>query len=192
MIGSKVYNSPAEDSVSVRLCLDCSSPLGRNNKTGRCRRHAAKVTNADPVFQAARLAGIRARFKDPEVRRRAARDIQIKNRLARRDPETKARLSDMAKARARLDDPEVKAKWRAGRHAAGQRRSETVMAWCPPQYRDLYRYLKFSKKLLAAEAKAAVLAQIPPFELRLWRVRNGAAIYTVPLKNTLGGIARAA
>lgn len=101
----------------------------------------------------------------------------------------------LAKARARSREPEARAKYLASRPAAGRKRSETALAWCPAQYREDYRILTRSKAMSAAEAKAFILARLTPFERALHAVSRGAGIVIAqPLRRrdpdfTLGGVA---
>lgn len=110
-----------------------------------------KERMADPAFREIwgdRVrAGIHRSMQDPvklEARRENGR-----------------RLAKSGKhASTMLWDPEVRAR-------AAASRSETMLAWCPPSYRDLYRSLRRRSDMCAAEAKAAVLAQIEADRRRL-------------------------
>lgn len=46
------------------------------------------------------------------------------------------------------------------RRAAGRKRHETVMAWCPPEYRPEHHRLVRSKLIPSAEAQRIILQQI--------------------------------
>jgi hypothetical protein len=193
-----------------RTCSDCSSPITRQSKTGRCRVCSLAATNADPELKARQLAAVREYSNRPEVRA-ASRERLAKYRenmpeadrekRRQRGYEQAATVLLSAEIRARSNSPEAKAK-------AGARRTETVLAWCPPPYRDLYRTLKKSQRYLAAEARALVeeaiaadkrraKARPDTFERQMARIAAGAAVMDAPdfrtagPQFTLGGIASA-
>ena len=116
---------------------------------------------------------------DPEIRARTA--IARAEYLAR--PETKEKLrlrigayiagmpeEERQRRRehgirlyhTRLNTPEVRAKSNApeARAQAGRARSDTVLAWCPPELRDAYRALT-RKGVKTADARRAIEAEIP-------------------------------
>lgn len=159
------------------ICLDCAGPVSRQSRTSRCRACALAVLNASPAFAASRTAGIRRRYEDPVFRARKARAIHARHMAARRNPETAERLNrNIWIARQRLTDPDVRAKFLAGRAAAGRKRSATVLKWCPPDRIEEYRSLTRSKRMKAAEARRMIEETMTPFERQLTRVRNGAGI----------------
>lgn len=159
------------------VCSDCPSPISRGSKTGRCNPCALRHRNADPVFQAKRIAAIRKSYREPAKRAAAAKRIYAFHQAARRDPAKRERLDrNIWIARERLTDPAVLAKMESRRAHAGRKRTETCLAWCPPELRDEYRHLVRSKRLPAAEAKATILATLTPFERQMWAVRNGAGL----------------
>jgi hypothetical protein len=183
-----------------RTCSDCPSPITAQSRTGRCRRCAASIIARSPEHIAKRSASYTRRLlTDPAFRAKKAREIHARNMAARRDPEKAARLlAVIHKNREGLATPQAKAKWLAGRAAAGRKRHETVMAWCPPEYRAEYRFLRLTKKLLAREAKAVILAQLTPFERQMQAVRMGARLINKPVFRrpdydyTLGGVSEMA
>lgn len=176
-------------------CSDCETPISAQSRHGRCRRCAIRKLNADPDYCARRTEGVRRRFADPTYRARQARRIRAGNRQAWRDPDKRERmLSALAANRAKAWTDEARALWAAGRKEAGRKRHETVMAWCPPEYRAEYRHLRLTKKMLAADAKAFILAKLTPFEKQMQAVRNGARLVEKPVLRksepafTLGGV----
>jgi hypothetical protein len=190
----------------TRTCSDCPSPISRQSKTGRCRPCALAVTNADPELKERQRAAVRKYANQPEVRA-ASRERLAKYRenMPESDREKRRQIGHSRVAllmspevRARSNSPEAKAK-------AGARRTETVLAWCPPAYRDMYRALKKSQRCLAAEARALVeeaiaadkrraKAQPDTFERQMARIANGAQLIAAPdfrtggPEYTLGGI----
>ncbi len=159
-----------------RHCSDCSSPISRFSK-GRCNPCALAFRNADPAFQAKRIAAIRKAYREPELRKAAAKRIYAYHQEARRDPEKRERLDkNVWIARERLSDPEVIARMEGRRAAAGAKRSATVLAWCPPELRDRYFYLVRTKRMKAADARAVILESMSPFERQMDAIRRGAGI----------------
>lgn len=161
-------------------CSDCATPISRCSK-GRCRKCALAFLNSNPEVHARRVSGIRRKYQtDPAYRQRKTREIGERHRKARECPETAARLNrNIWIARARLDDPGVREKFLAGRKEAGMKRTQTVLAWCPPDKIAEYRRLTKSKRLHAAEAKQIILDSLTPFERQMQKVRDGAALVEV-------------
>jgi hypothetical protein len=98
----------------------------------------------------------------------------------------------MEAIRAAMKRPEVLAVKRAVvlRNAAARN------AWCPEGHRERYRYLRLTKRLSAAEARAKVESEFSPFERQLQRVQLGQAriverlaIARADYGYTLGGVA---
>lgn len=178
-----------------RSCTNCSSPISRQSKTGRCKPCALAAINADPEQQAKRIAGIKARFKDPSHRAKMAAVVHAAHMKARRDPDKAARMNNnIHRARLRLNDPDVRATFLAGRPAAIKKRLKTLMAWCPEEYQAEYKRLVRSKRMLAADAKRFILSQLTPFERQMQALRNGARLVEMPVRRsrahdyTLGGV----
>lgn len=177
-------------------CLDCSGPISTQNRTGRCKRCSARHTATNPEYIAKRAAAFNARIaNDPAFRAKRAREIHMRHMAARRDPVKSAKmLAATAENRKYLLKPESRQKWLAGRAVAGRRRHETVMAWCPPEYREEYRFIREKKRIPAAEARQMILAKLSPFERQMQAVRNGAKVVAKPnLRRsdydfTLGGV----
>lgn len=185
------------------ICRDCSSPISKQSKTGRCRKCALAVSNADPEFQRRRRTAIIRRFDDPLERARAARQLYENHMTAREDPEVDRRVREnMRRCRINMDDPEQRARFIAGTPDRIRKRIETVFAWCPPDLRDEYRRLRKKGRLKAPEAKQMILdmhacrtRELTPFERQLERIRQGAGIVIVrPISRrveppyTLGGV----
>lgn len=169
-------------------CSDCPSPISRQSTTGRCRRCALAVTQSTQQWRDRQRAGAKARLKDPTFRAAQVRRLRAANDRAWNDPDKRASMLAMLAAnRARSFTPEARANWLAGRPEAARKRSETVMGWCPPEYREQYRELRYKgKRLKAAEARrvieekiAADRALMTPFERQLAKVRAGANIIEI-------------
>lgn len=178
-----------------RSCLDCSAPISAQSKTGRCRPCAARACGKDPALIEKRAATHRRKFReDTAYRERKARLMRTYNKRPMTPERIEALRAIMRKNRRGLEKPEARAKWMAGRAEAGRKRHETVMAWCPVQYRALYTHLRVSKKFKAAEARQMIEDMLTPFDRQMLRVRAGASISIKPLMPskvydcTLGGV----
>lgn len=181
--------------MTQRTCSDCGKGITAKNLSGVCRSCRLKANNADPAFHARRVAGIRKRYEDPAARAKAAREIHARHLNARKRPEVSARLEiNLAKARARLNDPDARANFLASRPAAGRKRSATLIAWCPEEYRGEYRRLVRSKRMHAKDAKALILAKLTRFERQMHALQQGARLIEKPIlcksapDYTLGGV----
>lgn len=160
------------------FCRDCSAVISTQSRTGRCRPCAMRAVALDPECRARRGAAFSARHRaDPAYKARTQRQVHVANLKAWRHPEKSVRmLAALMEARKQLARPDVQEKWLAGRAAAGRKRHDTVMAWCPPEYRAEYKHLRLTKKMLAADAKATILAKLTPFERAMQKVRVGVGI----------------
>lgn len=143
--------------MTVRTCIDCGATVSRQS-TGRCRSCARRVLNTDPEIKARRHAALVALAADEQVRakRRASMAAYMQNmpeaeRERRREWGKRliATVLHTPEVRARTNSPEA-------RRVAGAKRSATVLAWCPPEWRAKYKDLT-SKGKRAGEAKRIVL-----------------------------------
>lgn len=139
----------------TRAC-GCGAALGARNRSGQCRSCVARRINADPAVIAARAAAVRRHHAQPHVR--AASAARLAAHIANMSDEERARRSEAGKrnaghlaAAARSMTPEMRAE-------NGRKRSATVLAWCPPEWRDKYRLVKSGRS--AAAARRIVLAMI--------------------------------
>lgn len=172
----------------TRLCVNCVRKAnGRHPSKIRLTRDAMKRRMADPVMKAEHLGrahdGLRKRYaQDPEFARRMADNCR------------KIGLSQMGHAaQPRGSEPR--------RRAVASRRA-TLLGWRPPEYLPEYERLVYSKRLRAADARAAIerqiaadLSKLSPHERQLRQIANGARL--VPTFKpratdeafTLGGVA---
>jgi hypothetical protein len=142
----------------TRQCSDCGTRISPQSVKGRCRRCAIAVMNADPAYCARRAEANRRKANDPAYRVKLLRNLAEANRAWRQTPEGKETLRELGrKAIARTMEPGMREKWAAGRAGAGRKRHETVMAWCPPEYRAEYSRL-VRTKVKAAVAKERILS----------------------------------
>ena len=144
--------------MTARTCAKCDALLGRRNTSGLCRPHLVERNNADPQIIARRRAGILRRFADPVYREAHAERCRAFNRnLPDEVRESRRRHGKLIKAeRLRAANAAMSDAVRAEN---GRKRSDTVLAWCLPEWRAHYRDLK-SRGRRAPEAKAIVLGLI--------------------------------
>lgn len=168
----------------TRACSVCEKPHGIANRSGLCLKHFNARLNSDPDMHAKRVAGVR---RDAVERRDEKRRVLLANAAKAMTPERREALRERMKRVQPLSQaPEVLAK--IDMAAKGRKRTDTVLGWCPPEYRDEYRALVRSRSFNAAEAKAAILdqirkdraaadplAQLSPFERQLALVASGKA-----------------
>lgn len=150
-------------------CKTCSTPLGRYNKTGYCRRHVSAFNLSRPEVRQRQREGIaRKHATDPEfldgLRRRARALGDDPDINARRTQHFKdGRFWELGSIASRA--PEVRAR-------AGRKISATKLAWCPPHLRADYLHLLNTKRFPAAEARSLIEGQYE-VEMRRWRASVG-------------------
>ncbi len=186
-VANFIYSDSGRLHSDGKTCLDCAKPVANRNKSGRCKSCCPRHMNADPTFHAKRVAAVRASPKlvpGSPARKLAAQKGTV-TRMA--NPAYVAWLREFVRttvSRASLT-PEAQAK--RDRKAAGRKLSETLLGWCPPEYREAYTLLVRSKGLKRAEAKPMILAQVAadkaryeanlsPFERQERALRNGAQL----------------
>lgn len=137
------------EAVRARRVKTCREIMNRPDRSAR-RSRAAKERMGTPEMRQKMTVVMRERVNSPEFRERQARY------MAENREEFRRRVSDGAK-----------------------RRWDKVLGWCPPQFRARYNHLIRSKKMLASEAKAALMPEIlvwqRSFEGQLWRLSTGQA-----------------
>jgi len=154
-----------------------------------------RLANADPIVKAKKADAARRRMKDPAYRARLVAQVVAAGHAARARPEFRKRLSEMGRIAIRkAHTPEALAKRIAKRPEATRKRTETMIGWCPPQYRDEYRRLSRQGNLRAADARRIIEGKMTPFERKLNAVRLGAGIVVTPpavrrgYDYTMGGV----
>lgn len=181
-----------DDYADGLSCDGCGTPIRGRNESGRCSRCIIKQRNADPEYRARLLAGISKKWADPEYKAKMrASSRALAERLAK-DPKVRAARQRAGRASVpRLFSPEVRAKTlKAVSERAGKTNSERRLAWCPVEYRSLYRYLLKTKRIPGPEARQSVFEQIridrerklaaketlSPFERQMRALENGAQL----------------
>jgi len=185
--------NPGISVAGEMTCSDCDAPITVQSKTGRCRP-CAMARMGETYTTERRRAAIQKRLSDPIQMKRQQQQIVQAGAEARKDPAFMARLSEIGRENMKAAfTPEARAKWRASRPRANRKRSDTMLAWCPPRLRDEYRKLLKRGNMRAATARAAIEVKITPFDRQLMKVRAGAGIIErrpIPTRQydcTLGG-----
>lgn len=137
-------------------CQTCGVQLGRNNRSGYCKRHFSAAKAQDPAWREAQRSGAKRALQADPARMEA---LKARLRAHNSSPEHRAWAAERAYkiglasiGQAASRTPEANAK-RAASAAA------TKLAWCPPHLREDYRALIYNKKIPAAEAREIILAQ---------------------------------
>jgi hypothetical protein len=162
------------------LCGHLLNPEGQRKPTatGKCRRCHLAAQRLDPDTTAKRIAALRARVSDPEVKARQRAGCRQGLRVYLATPEGRAERT--ASARKGGLAAKGACKLPAGhpiRMKAGANRVARYYAWCPPHFVDHYKFLR--PRLGVSLAKAKVMAEFresDPFGAQMWRVANGAPI----------------
>jgi hypothetical protein len=146
----------------ARTCEACEKPISRHSKSGYCIPCSNKVRATTPEWREKHKAGIVRKFEDPAHKAKMQAVARRNGQKAAADPEhlTKLRERGYWLIANRLHTPEGKAASLAARARAGKAISEARLGWCPPEHRDHYRWLMRSKRMLAADAKAKIMALI--------------------------------
>ena len=161
----------------VKSCADCPTLI--TAKSTRCKVCANKHVNSNPAVAQARTEGIRRKFAtDPAHHAKMAAVARRNAQKACADPEYRARLIEHGKIQyaKHLNTPQGRAANKAVRAQAGKTRTETVMAWCPPELRAEYKYWTISRRKSAVEARAIMEAKIADLAaVRSGELGNAAA-----------------
>lgn len=139
----------------TRVCISCPSTIGASNRSGRCRACARAWLNANPAAAEARRAGLKRHYADPaNVAAAQARAIEMGRNLP--EAERERRRERGRQLGATMLRAAAQAITRETRIENGRKRSDTVLAWCPPAWRAKYRDLK-KRGRRAADAKRIIL-----------------------------------
>ncbi len=145
-----------------RVCRDCGGPVSRQSK-GRCKPCQIAYMQSDPEIAERRRAAIKRHCAQPEVK--SARALRLRNYLQNMPESDREKRREHGRRQYRdcLSRPDVVAKTLAPevRRRAGRARTDTVLAWCPPELRETYRELIRRNGLSASDARAALEPSIP-------------------------------
>lgn len=184
-----------------RTCTGCGATLGPRNTSGNCRTCFNKALAAAPGIKDRQRAGIRRKIDTDPAYRAAKATRNLSPESAARRREHGRQMADTLRA---CNDGMTAEK----RAANGKKRSATMLAWCPPEWRDHYRGLikrgrrkpvaqamtfaaiaeaerraeidRAEAARLAEKERAAALAAMTPFERQLARVAAGVALIPKP------------
>lgn len=136
-------------------CRQCENRLGRGNKSGLCKP-CFSVQPKPEGFGARVSAGLKRKLAADPVFKEKLRAIALANTRSEkafsiRQERFKREQMWLRGNRASLTPEAMERRARAA--------SATKLAWCPPELRDEYRRLIYSKRLPSAEAREIVLAQ---------------------------------
>lgn len=178
-------------------CRRCGVPVTAGTKTGLCRPCKNAYVFGDPELRQKRIEAVRAKWQDPEFLAMKQRECAQMGRDNGTDPLRRAKCAERGRATAhRILTKEVRDKIRAKQHIITAKLEEHRLGWCPPEYRDEYRYLTATKRLTSAQARKAVtdlmrkdrereLARLTPFERQMRALENGAKLVEVAPRATL-------
>jgi len=145
----------------------CLSPdaCAAAKPTTHCRSCLARRINADPELRRRRAEGIARHQARPGVKAAYRERMAEVSAAMWADPAYVERRRAHGKRQAAtvLARPDVIDAGRAPdvRARATATREETLLGWCPPEWRDHYRYLNRTKRIPAAEARKMIEAEIP-------------------------------
>lgn len=183
---SSVTNRLSDTYSQGRTCSGCAKPIMNTAKTGQCRTCFTVAMNKAPETSIKRSEAFARRMADPAKRAVVIATAKANGLRALANPEARAKMVENGRkiARAYLQSPEVLAKLNSPelRERRARTISEMRMAWCPVEYRDLYRELTGSG-IRAPEARQMVRDQIArdearlsPFERQMKALERGAKL----------------
>jgi DNA-directed RNA polymerase subunit RPC12/RpoP len=145
-------------------CTDCGKGLRRDprRKGQRCQRCNARAMSQSAEKREKCRAAMLRRFEDPNyAARHRDRCTAGQQAALAAKPELRALRVELGRRVGRLGMGQTqKGAGSPERVAAGRKRSETVLGWCPVEYRDAYRRLRRHCQMSAAEARAMIEQQI--------------------------------
>ena len=179
----------------TRTCSDCTSPITKASKTGRCRPCAGRHNHRDAAFVARLHAASVVAKRKPEARAKAKASGLRREAERKDDPAWRAyKVAAGKRLRAMYDScPEAQAANLAKRAAVGEKNRARALGWLPDRLRRQYEYLRTT--FGAAEAKRITMQDLTPFERQMARIAGGAQLVDAPdfrtggPEFTLGGIA---
>lgn len=141
----------------TKRCIDCQVLVSDQSK-GRCRRCANAYFNRLPETKQKRVEGWKKRLADPEKYERLCRTAARNSQKAMADPVKRAEAAERGKRiySLYLDTPESRAKVKASRAKAGAKIRERLLAWCPPEYRQLHHENVFRHRMLSAQSREMI------------------------------------
>lgn len=176
-----------------RKC-ECGTPIFDQSKSGRCKPCNVRHMNSDPETRRRRGETVKRKCQsDPLYRARKASVVLANKNAGMSDPAKRANMmASWRRNLAKAFTPEAIARKLANQPEGNRKLSERRMAWCPPEYRELYHFLVGPKKLRMAEAKELIaeeisrdLAKLSPFERQDRALANGGTLVANDQKPSL-------
>lgn len=142
------------------ICSDCGKPLNPNPRRlgTRCKPCGARAMAQSPDRREKCRIAMKRRFDEPGYKQQHVARCTAGTRRALKDnPEFRAMRAEQGRRVGLLGlGKEKNAAGSPARVTAGRKRTETVLAWCPVEYRDEYRRLVRTKLIRAPEARRMV------------------------------------
>lgn len=140
-------------------CTECGAALAPNKRRlgTRCKPCTARAIGSDQAKREKCRAAMLRHFDDPNYQALHRRRTGDGIRRALENPDHMAALRERGRRCGLLHlGASQNGPGTAPRMAAGRQRHETVMAWCPIEYRGEYRRLTRSKLIPAPEARRMI------------------------------------
>lgn len=152
------------------ICKECSALLSLANTSGYCKRCHPKIMARNPEIRRRQREGIARKMADPEYRaEHIARCIRNGSNLTPEQIEQRRENGRRNAGHLKEAAAKVTSEMRAEN---GRKRRETVLSWCPPQWRPVY--LDLTKRgRRAQDAKQIVLDMIAGKPLVLHAKQKG-------------------
>jgi hypothetical protein len=179
-------------------CSDCGSKISYRNTTGMCLACGNRQRAKDPAYRAKQQAGLDRKWSDPAYRAKMSAKAKAHAARLALDPAIQeVRRAAGQKTWRRLFEPEIRAKClHAVRERSGKTQSANRIAWCPPEYREQYWFMRRTKRMTLAECKEIIadqiarekrreLASLSPFERQERALANGAMLVANDQKPSL-------
>lgn len=141
------------------ICSDCGTPLNPNPRRlgTRCKPCGARAMARSPDKREKCRVAMKRRFDEPGYHSQHVARCTAGTREALKRPEFRAMRQEQGRRVGLLGlGKEKNAAGSPARVKAGLKRTETVMAWCPLEYRAEYRRLIRTKLVRAPEARRMV------------------------------------
>lgn len=171
-----------------RECQVCGKALVRST-TGHCRPCFNAKLNSDPEARARQADGIR-RFNRENPLALKVRGIRSA-RTRKNNPEYMAKLRELVRTRVQPQACTPDAVARRDAKKRGDAISAAKLPWCPAEWREHYRMLRY-KAFTPAEAKQMTLQamreaeeRLSPFERQMRALERGAKLIEMAPRATL-------
>jgi hypothetical protein len=132
--------APGTPRPSNLTCMDCGDRIGPQSTSGRCRKCGMAYYNRLPETRAKRIEGWKKRLARPGEYEKLCKVATRNSQKAMADPVKRAAAAERARTVLipYMSSPEILAKIKASRAAAGEKVREYRLGWCPQEYRALH------------------------------------------------------